>query len=128
MLSSYSSASPTTILIINAVGQDRLGIVSDITGMVINAGGNVGESQAAKLGSHFSLMMLVEVPADQMPNLQAQLAAMSDMNAAVFESTADSATTKLTPQIACKCSVHGQCRKVYIGGSVVLVCLAPSLG
>ena len=75
--------------------------MSDITGMVINAGGNVGESQAAKLGSHFSLMMLVEVPADQMPNLQAQLAAMSDMNAAVFETKKADGSTKLTPQIAC---------------------------
>jgi glycine cleavage system transcriptional repressor len=85
-------------LIVNAVGEDRLGIVSDITGMVIACGGNVGESQAANMGGHFSLMMLVSVPSDKLPNLQAQLGSMTDMNASVFETTPK--TTKLTPQIA----------------------------
>ena len=69
--------------------------------MVISVGGNVGESQAAKLGSHFSLMMLVEVPKDQTVNLQSQLQAMPDMNSAVFESDVEGRTQR-TPQIACK--------------------------
>jgi predicted amino acid-binding ACT domain protein len=101
-----SSGAGTKPLIINAVGQDRLGIVSDITGMVISCGGNVGESSAAKLGAHFSLMMLVEVPQEQMVNLTAQLQSMPDMNAAVFESNLDG-TTKLTPQIACTFPLAG---------------------
>ena len=37
-------------LIINAVGNDRLGIVSDMSKFVNDAGGNVGESQAAHYG------------------------------------------------------------------------------
>lgn len=84
---------------INAVGQDRVGIVSDITGLVIQAGGNVGESQAAKLGSHFSLMMLVTVPTKHTDNLVASLDTVPAMNAAVFE--ADSATKVMTPQVGC---------------------------
>jgi glycine cleavage system transcriptional repressor len=87
-------------LIINAVGKDRLGIVSDITGMVIDAGGNVGDSQAAKLGPHFSLMMMVSVPTEQLTNLQSRLQSMPDMNATVFESKLGS--SQFTPQIACK--------------------------
>lgn len=101
-----SSASHTTDLIINAVGKDRLGIVSDITGMVIDAGGNVGDSQAAKLGPHFSLMMMVSVPTEQLVNLQSMLQSMPDMNATVFESKSEN---QFTPQIACKsllCVVH----------------------
>lgn len=98
-----SSASQNSDLIINAVGKDRLGIVSDITGMVINAGGNVGDSQAAKLGPHFSLMMMVSVPTEQLVNLQSMLQSMPDMNATVFESNhLVDGTTKFTPQIACK--------------------------
>mmetsp|Transcript_8356 Transcript_8356/g.15185 ORF Transcript_8356/g.15185 Transcript_8356/m.15185 type:complete len:214 (+) Transcript_8356:48-689(+) len=70
-------------LIINAVGQDRLGIVSDMTKEVIDVGGNVGESQAAKLGKHFSLMMLVEVPGDKVDALQQNLSKMKDLTATV---------------------------------------------
>jgi glycine cleavage system transcriptional repressor len=70
-------------LIINAVGTDRLGIVSDMTKQVIDVGGNVGESQAAKLGKHFSLMMLVQVPHDQVEVLQANLSKMTDLTASV---------------------------------------------
>lgn len=68
-------------LIINAVGTDRLGIVSDMTKEVTDVGGNVGESQAAKLGKHFSLMMLVEVPHDQVDVLQQKVSAMKDLTA-----------------------------------------------
>lgn len=93
---SLSSAAGTTTLVINAVGQDRVGIVSDITGLVIDVGGNVGESQAAKLGSHFSLMMLVTVPADHLDDLKDKLKTVPDINAAVFEAPADA--TKFTPQ------------------------------
>jgi hypothetical protein len=154
--------------VINAVGQDRVGIVSDITGLVIKgkttivdlncmvlynvdaveffffleevarkepvdrigevlsepssifltnkhikltihfffvflhvvaAGGNVGESQAARLGSHFSLMMLVTVPSAHLDDLKMLLNDVPDMSSAVFETALDGKL--LTPQIAC---------------------------
>ncbi len=94
------STHPSATLIINAVGKDRCGIVSDITGHVISHGGNVGESQAAKLGKHFSLMMLVELPRDRLGDLKHQLENMTDMNAAVFEAQ-DDGEKKITPQIGC---------------------------
>lgn len=97
----FLSTSSDANLIINAVGEDRLGIVSDIAGLVIGVGGNVGDSQAAKLGSHFSLMMVVSVPRTSLDDLREQLAAMSDMNAAVFE--ADGKDVQATPQIGCTC-------------------------
>ena len=79
---------------------DRLGIVSDVTGLVIGAGGNVGDSQAAKLGSHFGLMMEVTLPRDKLDSLKAQLEAMPDMNAAVYEDPVSELSA--TPQIGCK--------------------------
>jgi len=62
-----TSASPMTstttqTVLITAVGLDRVGIVHDMTKEVIQVGGNVGSSQAAKLGNYFSFMMLVHVP------------------------------------------------------------------
>jgi len=50
---------------------------------VINAGGNVGASQATKLGDYFSLMMLVEVPDDSIASLTDKLQNMKDLSASV---------------------------------------------
>jgi len=72
-----------TQLIINAVGTDRLGIVHDMTKEVIDAGGNVGASQAAKLGKFFSLMMLVEVPETKIQSLTENLQQMKDLSASI---------------------------------------------
>ena len=72
--------------------------------MVIRNGGNVGASQAARLGSHFSLMMSVDVPNEQLAALKVLLNDMADMNVSVFEAEAkDAAAT--TPQIACTFSI-----------------------
>jgi glycine cleavage system transcriptional repressor len=87
-------------LIINAVGVDRLGIVSDITGLVIDAGGNVGESVAGRLGSHFSLMMLVEVPAPEVDDLKQRILTLPDMSATVFP--ASEKRVESPPRIGCK--------------------------
>ena len=80
---SHISSNKQKQLIINAVGTDRLGIVHDMTKEVIDAGGNVGASQAAKLGKYFSLMMLVEVPEAQVDALQESLQQMHDLSASV---------------------------------------------
>ena len=89
-------------LIINAVGNDRLGIVSDMSKFVNDAGGNVGESQAALLGSHFSLMMIVTVPESEAEGLVNRLNNMKDMNASVFVSNEDADVTSIRPKIGCK--------------------------
>jgi predicted amino acid-binding ACT domain protein len=97
----------TSHLIINAAGLDRLGIVSDVTGLVIAHGGNVGESVAGRLGaSYFSLMMLVSVPEASRDALQHAVLSVPDLSSAVF--TVDNVTTgsvadKPKPVIGCKC-------------------------
>ncbi|CAB9508363.1 cleavage system transcriptional repressor [Seminavis robusta] len=96
---SLLSSSSQSHLIVNAVGKDRLGIVSEISKHVTDIGGNVGESQATKLGSHFSMMMLIQIPAEQKEHFESQLATMADMNTTVFETEAAS-TTAVSPQIA----------------------------
>ena len=87
-------------LIVNAVGKDRLGIVRDVSEQVTGIGGNVGESQAAKLGSHFSMMMLVHLPADQKSVLEDKLKKLGGLQATVFETQVEAAD--FTPKLACK--------------------------
>ena len=95
----FSTTGNNKSLIINAVGNDRLGIVSDMAKFVTDAGGNVGESQAARLGSHFSLMMMVSVPESQVQALVEQLRNMKDMNASVFVSNEGAVATPVKPKI-----------------------------
>jgi len=78
----------TTHLVVNAVGIDRTGIVSEVTKNVVDAGGNVGESQAAKLGHHFSLMMILQVPSNNLEDFKDSMKKMKDVNTAMFETEA----------------------------------------
>jgi hypothetical protein len=43
-------------IIISAVGSDRLGIVSEISGVITNHGGNVEESRMSRIGSDFAII------------------------------------------------------------------------
>ena len=48
-------------LIISAVGSDRPGIVSEISGAIASHGGNIEKSRMTRLGSDFTIIMLVMV-------------------------------------------------------------------
>lgn len=78
------SSSESQFMILNSVGEDRPGIVSDMTKIVLDHNGNVGESQASKLGTHFGLMMLVSVPKDQSELLQNAVKSMSGMKTTCY--------------------------------------------
>jgi len=87
-------------MIVNAVGMDRPGIVSDVTKYVTDAGGNVGQSQAAKLGDYFSIMMQIQVPSDEVEELKESLTSMPGMNASIFE-ISGTPQVMSRPRVAC---------------------------
>lgn len=47
-----------------AIGRDRPGIVAAITGALLDAGGNVDDSQMSILHGHFAVMLIADLPAD----------------------------------------------------------------
>lgn len=49
-------------LAVTAIGRDRPGIVAAITGALLEAGGNVDDSQMSILHGHFAVMLIVSVP------------------------------------------------------------------
>lgn len=49
-------------LSVTAIGRDRPGIVAGITGALLEAGGNVDDSQMSILHGHFAVMLIVSVP------------------------------------------------------------------
>ena len=66
-------------LIIAAVGLDRPGIVSEISGIITSHGGNVEESRMSRLGSDFAIIMLVSVAPDWVESLEVALQSINDL-------------------------------------------------
>ena len=60
-------------LIIKGIGPDRPGIVSDISGMVTSNNGNIEESRMIRLGTEFSILMMISLPEKNQENLKHQL-------------------------------------------------------
>ena len=51
-------------LIIKGIGPDRPGIVSEISKYVTSNNGNIEESRMIRLGSEFSILMLISISSD----------------------------------------------------------------
>ena len=66
-------------LIISAVGSDRPGIVSEISGVITSHGGNVEESRMSRLGSDFAIIMLVTVAPDWEESLEVALKSITEL-------------------------------------------------
>jgi glycine cleavage system transcriptional repressor len=58
-----------TTIIFTLTGPDRVGIVEEITQLLLDLGGNVETSRMAKLGGAFAVLMLVSLPSEQQANL-----------------------------------------------------------
>lgn len=61
---------------VTAVGVDRPGIVAAVTGVLLRHGGNLEDTAMTRLGGHFAMVLVVEVPGDEDAGaLEAALAA-----------------------------------------------------
>jgi len=90
-------------VVIHSIGKDRPGIVADVTRIVTDKGGNVGESRAQLLGGHFSLMMLVEIAEKEVKTLEEQLGSgVAGMKTECLEAD-DQKNATVAPTIACEC-------------------------
>jgi len=56
--------------ILSAIGTDRPGLVDEVTGYVLERGGNLEDSRMVNLHGQFAMMMLVAGPDDVMGRLQ----------------------------------------------------------
>jgi predicted amino acid-binding ACT domain protein len=89
------------VVVVHSIGVDRPGIVADITRIVTDKGGNVGESRAQLLGGIFSLMMQVDIGEKDVGDLQDQLASgVKGMKTECLESEEKNAN--VAPMIACE--------------------------
>ena len=86
-------------IIITATGSDKPGIVSDLTNIITNHGGNVEESRMSRLGSDFAIIMLVSVSLDWEESLEVALQSINDL-------TIITKSTKMQEEREClKCQI-----------------------
>ena len=67
-------------LIIKGIGPDRPGIVSEISKYVTSNNGNIEESRMIRLGSEFSILMLISISSDSKKILLEHLESMKVSN------------------------------------------------
>lgn len=54
-----------TNIVLTLTGKDRIGIVEEVTGVLLKLGSNVETSRMARLGGEFAMLMLVSLPSDR---------------------------------------------------------------
>ena len=90
-------------LIISAVGSDRSGIISEISGIITSHGGNVEESRMSLLGADFAIIMLVSVAPDWVESLEVALQAINELTII----SKPTKTQKAREGIQCKIDLSG---------------------
>lgn len=63
-------------IVFTLTGKDRIGIVDEVTKLMLDLGGNVETSRMARLGGEFAILMLVSLPARQLARLEKASAAL----------------------------------------------------
>jgi glycine cleavage system transcriptional repressor len=81
MMTGASSRKPSWIgslamqktFVLTLTGPDRIGFVDEVTGLLLENGGNVETSRMARLGGEFAILMLVSMPTKHFPTLENDL-------------------------------------------------------
>jgi len=60
----------STNIVLTLTGKDRVGIVEELTRLLLNLDGNVETSRMARLGGEFAVLMLVTLPSEKLPQLE----------------------------------------------------------
>lgn len=64
-------------IVFSLTGKDRIGIVDEVTRLMLDLGGNVETSRMARLGGEFAILMLVSLPAEKLAQLEKAATALA---------------------------------------------------
>jgi glycine cleavage system transcriptional repressor len=56
-------------IVLTLTGTDRVGIVEEVTKLLLDLGGNVETSRMARLGGEFAILLLASMPSEELPKL-----------------------------------------------------------
>jgi glycine cleavage system transcriptional repressor len=66
--------------ILTAFGSDQPGLVSSLTGLIQENGGNIEESRMIKMGNQFVMTVLITLTEDEVNNLKSNLPLLSSLH------------------------------------------------
>ena len=97
-----------TSFVLTLTGPDRIGIVDELTGLLLARGGNVETSRMARLGGEFAVLMLVSMPAGSFADLGPALEGLVAQGYKVTTTPAGKTFEATRPGWrACQIAVHG---------------------
>jgi len=65
-----------TDIVLTLTGRDRVGIVEEVTGVLLGLGANVGTSRMTRLGGEFAILSLVSLPEERLGDVAGAFAAL----------------------------------------------------
>ena len=95
-------------LVVSVTGNDRVGIVEEVTGVVVEFGGNVDSSKMARLGGEFAMLMLVSVPAGKFDEFRENLRGLREKEYKITtRETKRGAAKRFAGWTSCEIEVRG---------------------
>ena len=81
-------------VVFTLTGSDRVGIVEEVTGVLLGLGGNVETSRMARLGGEFAMLVLLSLSAEKFGELEGALEYLTDHGYKVTTTPTDSGTAQ----------------------------------
>jgi glycine cleavage system transcriptional repressor len=98
----------TKSFVLTFSGPDRIGIVEEVTRILLENGGNVETSRMARLGGEFAMLVLVSLVGDQLEELEKDLEKLSEEGYIVTTSLTEEGDTDLyAGWLPYKIELHG---------------------
>lgn len=98
---------PSTI-VFTLTGPDRVGIVEEITSVLLGLGGNIETSRMERLGGEFAMLVLLALPADKVGDLDAALSHLTGQGYKLTTSATDEgAADAFADWVPYQVEVHG---------------------
>ncbi len=84
-------------IVFTLTGKDRIGIVEEVTHLLLDLGGNVESSRMARLGGEFAILMLVSLPSEHSAGLDKAIADLTAKGYKVTVSPTEPAVAQAQP-------------------------------
>ena len=92
-------------LVISAIGNDRPGIVNNVSQIIVERKGNITSSRMMAMGGEFSLMLMVEGDSDIIEKIQSALPGMESSLGLTIVSKNTSDNTLTAERVPCNINV-----------------------
>lgn len=94
--------------VLTLTGPDRIGIVDEVTGVLLERGGNVEVSRMVRLGGEFAVLMLVAMPSERFTGLDAALESLTAKGYKITTTQAERTHAEVNPGwLRYRIDVHG---------------------